>query len=196
MEPRARARLYTFFSRLWVKELDDTFVEVLRGEQGRAVLPAFASSPEVDLLTPAARREATFDVDFAHLTMVNVVPYESFYRREDAMIESGSANPLATFLTKYGFEADLAAARSLSPDHLGIELELMAVLCGKEADAERAEVARQVRRVELELLTEHLLSWAPVYLLAAKRNARTTLYGEGADALLHFLHQDHEALSA
>ena len=112
------------------------------------------------------------------------------------MIESGGANPLATFLTKYGFEADLAAARSLSPDHLGIELELMAVLCGKEADAETPEVARQVRRVELELLTEHLLSWAPVYLIAAKRNARTTLYGEGADALLHFLHQDHEALSA
>jgi hypothetical protein len=40
---------------------------VLRGEQGRAVLPAFASSPEVDLLTPAVRREATFDVDFAEV---------------------------------------------------------------------------------------------------------------------------------
>ncbi|MBE2249697.1 MAG: molecular chaperone TorD family protein [Myxococcus sp.] len=195
MEPRARARLYTFFSRLFVRELDDAFVEVLRGELGAALLPTFSASAELDLLSPAARRQATFDVDFAHLTMVNVVPYESFYRRDDAMIESGGANPLATFLTKYGFEADLAAARSLSPDHLGIELELMAVLCAREADADAPALAAQVRRVELELLSEHLLSWAPVYLLAVRRNARTGLYAEAADALLHLLHQHHEALA-
>lgn len=196
MDPRARARLYTFFSRLFVKEVDDAFAEVLRGEQGQALLPAFTRAPDADALFPEARRVATFDADFAHVTVVNVVPYESFYRREDAMIESGGANPMAVFLTRYGFEADLGAARSLAPDHLGIELELMATLCTKEADAETPDDARQVRAVELELLEGHLLAWAPLYLLAVKRTARTELYRDGADAVLHLLHQHHEELAA
>ncbi len=195
MNPSARARLYAFCSRLFVKELDDAFVEVLRGEQGQTLLPAFSRSAEFDWLTPEERRVATFDADFAHLTMVDVVPYESFYRRDDAMIEAGGANPLATFLTKYGFEADLAVARSLSPDHLGIELELMATLCEREA-ASTGDDVEIVRRVERELLTDHLLAWAPVYLLAVKRNARTELYRDGADAVLHLLHQHHEELSS
>lgn len=196
MDSASRARLYTFFSRLFVKEIDDQFAEVLRGEQASALLPAFVKSADYDALTTRERRIATFDADFAHLTMVNVVPYESFYRRDDAMIESGGANPLAEFLTKYGFEADLAAARSLSPDHLGIELELMAVLCGKELAAETPEYAQQIRAVEKALLREHLLAWAPVYLLAVKRNAKSELYRDGADAALHFLHADFEELSA
>jgi TorA maturation chaperone TorD len=117
-----------------------------------------------------------------------VVPYESFYRRDDAMVESGAANPLSSFLTKYGFEADLGTARSLSPDHLGIELELMATLCQDEA------ARTEARRVQRELLEEHLLGWAPIYLLAVKRNAHTALYRDGAEGLLHLLHQHHEAL--
>lgn len=196
MDPRARARLYTFLSRLFVKEVDDAFAEVLRGEQGRAVLPAFSRSADVDALMPQARRVATFDADFAHVTMVNVVPYESFYRRDDAMIEAGGANPLATFLLEYGFEADLAAARSLSPDHLGIELELMATLLEREADAGAEAERAQVRTVERRLLEEHLLAWAPIYLLAVRRTARTELYRDGADAVLHLLHQHHEALAS
>jgi TorA maturation chaperone TorD len=196
MEPAARARLYTFLSRLFVRELDDAFATVLLGEQGRAVLPSFVRSADADALMPVQRRIATFDADFASLTMVNAVPYESFYRRDDAMIESGGSNPLATFLLKYGFEADLGQARALSADHLGIELELMATLCEREAQAASPAEKAQVRAIEGELLSEHLLSWAPIYLLAVKRIARTELYRDGAEAVLHLLHQHHEALAA
>ena len=194
MDAAARARLYAFLSRLFVLEVDDAFAEVLRGDQGRALLPSFAASKDFDALFPRERRVATFDADFAHLTMVNLVPYESFYRREDAMIESGGANPLTVFLRKYGFEADLHTARALSPDHLGIELELMATLCAKEADAQTPKDAEQIRRVQREFLQEHLLAWAPIYLLAARRTAKTALYRDGADAALHFVHADLEEL--
>ncbi len=194
MEPAARARLYAFLSRLFAREIDDGFAQVLAGEQGRAVLPAFSRSAECDALFPVERRQAIFDTDFANVTMVNAVPYESFYRREDAMIESGAVNPLSTFLRAYGFEADLEIARSLSADHLGIELELMAILCRKEAESSGDE-ALSARAVQRKLLEEHLLAWAPIYLLAVKRTARTELYRDGADAVLHLLHQHHEALA-
>lgn len=195
MDAAARARLYAFVSRLFAREVDDGFVEVLAGPEGRALLPSFARSPEADALKPVERRQAVFDTDFATLTMVNVVPYESFYRRDDAMIESGAVNPLSAFLRAYGFEADLELARSLSPDHLGIELELMSVLCRKEAEASSPEEAASAREVQRKLLVEHLLTWAPIYLLAVKRTARTELYRDGADAVLHLLHQHHEALA-
>lgn len=110
------------------------------------------------------------------------------------MIESGAVNPLSTFLRAYGFEADLEIARSLSADHLGIELELMAILCRKEAESSGDE-AVSARAVQRKLLEEHLLAWAPIYLLAVKRTARTELYRDGADAVLHLLHQHHEALA-
>ncbi|MEW5740131.1 MAG: molecular chaperone TorD family protein [Myxococcota bacterium] len=172
-----------------MREVDDAFAEVLQSDFAKTLLPAFAEAgpvPRVDL-----------DADFAHLTVVSLVPYESFFRRDDAMVESGRANPLTDFLTRYGFEADLAAARSLSADHVGIELELMAVLTQKEAEAAAtgdAQYPRQIRGIERAFLEEHLLRWAPVYFLAVGRNAKTALYRDGADAALQFLLSDHEGL--
>jgi TorA maturation chaperone TorD len=182
--PLERQRLYAFFSRLWVKEPDEAFREVLRGELGRELLG--------DVLLDG------LDEDFANLTIVNLVPYESFYRREDGMIEAGAANPAAEFLGAYGFEADLAAARSLAPDHLGIELEVMSQLCAKELELlahENTPAASAARRTQREFLTSHLLTWAPTYLFAAMRSAKTPVYGNGAQATLQFLCGDLESLS-
>ncbi len=112
-------------------------------------------------------------------------------------VEAGAANPFAVSMRKYGLEADLAAARSIAPDHLGIELEALAELCRQEvgaAQAGNAPRADTVRRVERELLEAHLLAWAPQYLLAVGRTAKTALYRELADATLHFLFADHESL--
>lgn len=180
-----RQRLYAFFSRLWVKEPDAEFRAVLDGPLGH------------ELLGGAPRTE-DLDEDFAHLTIVNLVPYESFFRREDGLIEAGGANPAAAFLQKYGLEVDLASARSLAPDHLGIELEVLSELCRHEQEAlehENAPLAAAARRTQREFLVEHVLTWAPTYLFAARRNARTTTYRQGALATLQFLCADLEALS-
>lgn len=197
LDAAARGRLYAFFSRLWVKELDLGFIDVLKGPLGRQLLPEFWASEEPPRLELEAERQATFDADFVHLTVVNLVPYESFFRRDDGMLESGAANPVAIFLRKYGFEVDLAAARSLAPDHLGIELEVLSVLCEHEREAVetgRLPYAQEVRAVQRQFLERHLLAWAPVYLFAARRTARTALYREGADATLQFLHADFGGL--
>lgn len=198
MDAAARHRLYAFFSRLFVREIDDAFAKVLESDFTKALLEDFAASDEVPRLATADTRAAYFDPDYVNLTVVSVVPYESFYRRDDAMVETGRANPLADFLTKYGFEADLAAARSLSMDHVGIELELLATLTQKEHEAAQVgdpKYVAQIRRIERAFLDEHLLGWAPLYFLAVTRNAKTRLYRDGADAALQFLLSDHEALS-
>ncbi|MFO0594060.1 MAG: molecular chaperone TorD family protein [Myxococcaceae bacterium] len=184
-----RQRLYAFFSRLWVKEADPAFLEVLAGPLGVEVLGAS---------TAAQARSEALDEDFAHLTIVDLVPYETFFQRDDAQIEAGGANPVATFLQKYGFEVDLGSARSLAPDHLGIELEVMSVLCRHEHEAREAgnePLASAARRTQREFLVQHLLAWAPTYLFAARRNARTATYRDGAEATLQFICGDLEGLS-
>lgn len=198
LDAAARGRLYAFFSRLWVRELDDSFVEAVKSALGRELLPDFWASEEPRLLEHPTERQAAFDADYVHLTVVNLVPYESFFRREDGQLEAGAVNPVSVFLRRYGFEVDLAAARSLAPDHLGIELEVLSVLCDREREAQaegREAYAAVVRGVQRDFLAQHLLAWAPVYLFAARRNARTALYRDGAAATLEFLHSDFGALA-
>jgi TorA maturation chaperone TorD len=192
LNARARQALYAFFSRLFVRELDDEARAAVDGPLGRELLPEHHREGG-----PRPTRDE-LDADFAHITVVDLVPYESFYRRDDGMVHAGGENPVARFLRDYGFEVDLAAARALAPDHLGIELEAMALLCGAEAEAEERPdpaYAAQIRRVERAFLDQHLLTWCPVYLFAVERAARTALYREAARAAMDFIAADAEALA-
>lgn len=190
LTPAERANLYAFFSRLWVRELDRPARELVAGPLGQALLPRFAASPECQVMAEgdADTCISTFDTDFVHLTVVNVVPYASFYRSEKGLVESGGVNPLAKFYEQCGFEVDLGAARALAPDHIGIVLEVLARLCTAEADAGgQALYAAQIRSLQHTLLSEHVLDWASLYLHAVRRCAHTVLYAEAADATLAFL---------
>jgi TorA maturation chaperone TorD len=44
-----------------------------------------------------------------------------------------------------------------------------------------------------DFLEHQVLPWAPIYLLAVQRGARTLLYREGAEALLDLLLADRDA---
>ena len=199
MEAQGRANLYGFFSRLFIRELDDEAVALLAGPLGQDLLPEATAAGDVALAADPARRHAVLDPDYTHITVVNVVPYASFYLRDDAMVEGGTANPAAEFLKEYGFEVDLVAARSLAPDHIGILLESMAVLANAEAEAEARPdpaYAARIRQVQRTFLQDHLLSWAPVYLYAVERCAHSALYREAASVLMDFLGSDAQDLEA
>lgn len=190
MTPRERADLYAFLSRVWVRELDAPARALVAGPLGAALLPRFSASPEQAVMASgdADRAVATFDTDYVHVTVVNVCPYASFYRSEKGVVESGTVNDLSKFYQQCGFEADLAAARAVAPDHLGIVLEVLARLCAAEAEAEgQALYAAQIRSLQQQMLTEHVMDWAPVYLDAVRRCAHTTLYAESAEVTLDFL---------
>lgn len=190
MTPAERANLYAFFSRLWVRELDAPARALVAGPLGQALLPDFAASEEHAVMEAGDNDTcvATFDSDFVHITVVNVVPYASFYRSEKGLVESGGVNPLAQFYEQCGFEVDLGAARALAPDHIGIVLEVLSRLCHAEAEAAgQALYAAQIRSLQHTLLAEHVLDWAPMYLHAARRCAHTRLYAEAAEVTLEFL---------
>jgi TorA maturation chaperone TorD len=188
--PHQRADLYAFLSRLWVRELDAPARALVAGPLGAALLPRFSASPEHAVMAgaDADRAVATFDTDYVHVTVVNVVPYASFYRSDTGVVESGTVNALSPFYQECGFEADLVAARAVAPDHLGITLEVLARLCAAEAEAaDRPLYAAQIRSLQQRMLAEHVLDWAPMYLDAVRRCAHTALYAEAAEVTLDFL---------
>ena len=57
MDAAARAKLYGFFSRLFVKEVDDAFAAVLQGPLGPALLPDFFTTERGGIFVIAASNE-------------------------------------------------------------------------------------------------------------------------------------------
>ncbi|MCO4762443.1 MAG: molecular chaperone TorD family protein [Myxococcales bacterium] len=196
MDATARANLYGFFARLFVRELDDEAIAMVTGPLGLALLEQFAGSAEVSALQDEDTRQAVFDADFAHITIVNVVPYASFYESETAVVEASATTQ--QFLKEIGLEVDLAAARSVSPDHAGIQLEVMAKLCAAEAEAiarPDPAYADKIRKIGQQFLQDHVVGWLPLYLFAVERCAHTRLYGEAARVAMDFVASDLQWLS-
>jgi TorA maturation chaperone TorD len=83
----------------------------------------------------------------------------------------------------------------VSADHIGVELEFMYMLCmamKKALDAEDKEGVCELLEVQRAFLKEHLLVWAPMFLINAKRESRTPLYHDGSELTLEFLLSDFE----
>lgn len=197
-EISARSNIYGLFSRVLLQELDTETLEFLKSDA--TVLEFFPnwkqwenrlSIPDTQLL------EEYLNPDFVNLSILHLIPYETFYTRPDQMIETGGANPATDMYSAYDFVVDFEKARVVSPDHIGIELEFMHHLCEAERKAlesEDADAAAELRQVQLEFLKKHLVKWAPLYLINMKFEARTPLYYDAAEAALEFILSDHETL--
>jgi len=86
----------------------------------------------------------------------------------------------------------------VSADHIGVELEFMYMLCTAQKRALEAgdkEGICELFEVQRAFLKEHLLEWAPMFLINAKRESRTPLYHDGAELTLEFLLSDFEYIT-
>ncbi len=193
-----RKAYYGLFSRIFLSEMDEESLKAMEESEDFEVLfPKYAKwdkrkENKKELI------ERYLNVDFADVTLLHLIPYESFYVREDAMIESGGANPVVSFYNDFGFRADLDRARVVSPDHIGVELEFMHLLCSKELEAlkdENEEAANFIRNLQKDFLREHILKWAFMYLMNVYEEARYPFYKDASKALLEFLLEDFEYLS-
>ena len=101
------------------------------------------------------------NVDFTNLFLMHLIPYESFYLRDDQMIQSGGENPVIGLYNSYDFRVELDKARVVSPDHIGIELEFMYMLCvalKKAVDAKDEEAIEDVLSAQKDFLEQHFTS--------------------------------------
>ena len=198
-QTQARSNLYALLSRILLQEMDAELFDTLRNDA--AMLEFFPSFKEWEPFASADSKtlvEQYFNPDFTNVSLLHLIPYETFYTREDQMIETGGANPVTDFYSAYDFIVDFEAARVVSPDHIGIEYEFMHHLCEAQLKAESendADAVAELKSVQRSFLEKHLLQWAPLYLLNMKYESRTPLYYDGAEMALEFLLSDNEYLA-
>ncbi|MFT5660846.1 MAG: TorA maturation chaperone TorD [Sulfurimonas sp.] len=196
---QARSNIYALLSRILLQELDIEILQTIKKDENiLEFLPTLRDWKELHEVDDKKLLEEYFNPDFVNLSVLHLIPYETFYTREDQMIETGGANPVTDMYSAYDFMVDFEAARSVSADHIGIEYEFMHHLTNAEITAlenDDADAVKEVREVQHEFLNKHLLQWAPMYLINMKYEARTPLYYDTAEMALEFILSDNEYLT-
>jgi TorA maturation chaperone TorD len=182
-----------------LQELDENMLDTIKKDENILdFLPTLKNWEPFKELQNNKLLEEYFNPDFVNLSLLHLIPYETFYTREDQKIETGGANPVTDIYSAYDFMVDFEAARTISADHIGVELEFMHHLAEAELKAienNDKDAIKNLREVQKEFLNKHLLQWAPLYLINVKYEARTPLYYDTADMTLEFILSDNEYLN-
>jgi TorA maturation chaperone TorD len=194
-----RLNLYALISRLMIIEVDIKLLEHI--EKSSALLELFPNYKNWDKrreFSTKILKERYLDVDYANLFLLHLIPYESFYIRDDQMIESGGDNPVLSLYNSFNFRVELDKARVVSPDHIGVELEFVYMLTKAQREAlaeDDIEALKELFLIQRDFLEKHLLNWSPMFLINMKREARTPLYHDGAEFALEFILSDFEYIN-
>jgi len=196
----SRIAIYALISRLMLVEVTEEFLNTIeKDEDLLAFFPNYRDWSKRKDFSQKELIEQYYNVDFTNLFLMHLVPYESFYTRDDQMIESGGDNPIVELYNELDFRVQLDEARVVSADHIGVELEFMYMLCTamkKALEAEDEAGVCELLQVQRAFLKEHLLEWAPLFLINAKKESRTPLYHDGAELTLEFMLSDYEYINA
>lgn len=197
-QTKARINIYALLSRILLQELDTEILQTIKDDEN--ILDFFPTLKDWKQLSEIDNKtllEEYFNPDFVNLSILHLIPYETFYTRDDQMIETGGANPVTDIYSAYDFMVDYEAARAVSSDHIGVELEFMHHLANAELSAFESGdfiAQKELKEVQRDFLNKHLLQWAPMYLINMKFEARTPLYYDAADMALEFILSDNEYL--
>ena len=194
----ARENLYALTSRLTMSEVDEGLLKTIEEDENiLAFFPTYENWEKRKKLDRKTLIEQYLNVDFANLFLLHLIPYESFYMREDQMMETGGNNPVIQLYNEYDFRVELDKARVVSGDHIGVELEFMYKLAESEKKALEAEdykAAAEIAKIEYDFLKDHLVEWAPMFLMNVKNEAGTAFYFDLADLTLEFILSDFDYL--
>ena len=194
-----RESFYKLLSRIFISEMnEDSLKKIETSKDFELLFPTYSKWDERIKKSRYKLIHEVLNVDYTDIAIMHLVPYESFYVRDDGMIESGGANPVTQMYNEYGYRVNLDQARAVSGDHLGIELGFMSLLIDMQKEAlkeNNLDRADYFQKEQLKFLKEHILQFAPMYLINIAEQARTPFYKDSAKLAIEFLLEDLEYLS-
>jgi len=172
-EAAKRSAVYALLSRLFLKEPG---LEMIRFLKSREVLTLFESL-DLPLGNEILKKDEAsliheLSLEYARLYLTppsHLPPYESFYVggfRDDMenfepSLQGKAAVEVRTFYHEYGILIPEEA--KLLPDHIGVELEALRLLCELESQAADSGHTDRVRQIEGQFLAEHPGRWIPLF---------------------------------
>ncbi len=122
-------------------------------------------------------------------------PYQSFYLDPDGLVRGWIAVQLECEYATAGLT--LSPALRELPDHVAVELEFLAYLCGQEAKAQEIgawEKSVRARERQRAFLAGHLGRWLPLFVRKAQEANPATLYGPTIESTSAFIRHDLQLL--
>ena len=210
---RLRHGCYRIFAALFlypdeerIANLSVAAFEMGRSKDLAAAFPFFASWERLRMMLVARDAADTnpFRTDYDRLFQsrpdgVSVQPYESAYRAAPGKVGAQLAARVKQEYAVAGLK--LSAVVKELPDHIAVELEFMAYLCGCEVKACRAEASkatntlRRISKRERAFLGAHLKPWLPALARHITALSPGSLYSVAADAADAFVQNDGDLLA-
>lgn len=193
---RSRSNVYHLLSGLYLREVIPEFLKTLTGA---GILEAF-DGLGVDMRSILCAEDEglikELAEEYAALFVVpgGLPPYESV--RLKGLLSQAPAWEVEEFYRKCG----LVVREDLRflPDHLGMELEFMGYLAGREAEAllkEDQNSAAEWRRFQYDFFHNHLEKWAFAFLQDIGRYAFHPFYKSIGALASRFLEEEKEHLT-
>jgi len=211
----ARAEVYRFLGTLMTESLSTTSLNRILNAETVSHLKALFPDQGVHqvlerLVDDFSKGNLTAEdimLDFEALLRVPgpayIYPYESSYlsrKKKEDRIQWGSLNgPPARAAQRLYQNEHLSIRSELAdfPDHIGVELEFMAQLCRKVAEALQSgdqKTATEKREKQKHFFQEHLLNWPEDLAKEMRTKAETIFYRCLADLLTNFLEMEKRVL--
>lgn len=195
-DAEARSNLYGLLGRVFRAEVDAVLLRELRTP---AVAGALRAAAGVDMATllPGGDDQGLLDDmarEYCRLFLLGFSPHESVQRGE-GQLWGNYTTEVQELMDELGLAP--SGERSLVPDHLAIELEIMQHLT--EAEANAISVAgpddptvTAVRNRQQAFLRDHLMKWVPAFLGTIERSAQQPFYAAVANLAVGFLASEHQ----
>jgi len=173
------------------KEAIQTWKELLSGGVPDFLMQLKAAIEKMDL-----RSEQDFEDLLWEYTRLFVGPYklpcppwESVYRSGRRLMMQEACDEVNRFYDEVGL---IINNPDVMPDHIGVELNFLAVLYGKmDSDPERRPYYRKTAK---RFLDEHLLRWIPQFTMDMEDAADSAVYKSLAEVTRKFILTESEGI--
>lgn len=172
------ASVYKLLSRVFIREIDKEFLKVLRSKDFYNALRSFGIDlGDNFLIQDEAELLEKLAVEYARLflTGYNVPLYSSVYTNPNNLLCADSTQEVAHFYKRCGLKIK---DKTLLPDHIGLELELMGYLKEKEA-YENKDTSKWLE-LQNEFIAKHLIKWAERFFSDVEKEAEHPFYQQMA----------------
>lgn len=179
----ARAGMFGLASRIFSGQPSVSLLEAMREPDMLESLAAFGAVFDEHFLAAGTEQLAEeLASEFVRLFIGpghHIAPYESVYVRGEGEAAPRLWGQATVAVADFFMEAGLELSAGQTPDHLGLELEAVAVLAEAEAASRAAgdlEGAEQVFMLQQRFCQEHLLKWVPAICREIENETNSSFY--------------------
>ena len=193
------SNLYGFLAAVFREEVSEHFLAQLRSLKLRKTLKdAGITLDDNPLRGPDQEVLRDLAVEFAALFLgpgEHISPHESVHLPQGGNLWGPETVTVRKFVNALGFEYDQGF--SGMPDHISVELELMAELTRRESAAWKqgdADGAANSLAYQCQFMAEHLAKWVPTFSSEVMKVAGLSFYRDMARLTVDFLESEQTDL--